>query len=129
MKKLLGLILLLIVLAGLFLFYRARTERQQAAEPAADVGLVQLLQNSAEFDGKLVRVTGYMHQQTDDSAIYLHPEDSAPVSALWVNVPDGQAGLGGHFVVCEGTFSSAAHGHGGAFGGEMVKVRRIQAVP
>jgi hypothetical protein len=129
MKKLFGLVLLVILVAGAVVVYKAHEGGVKQSDPFVDVGLIQLLQNPTEYDGKKVRVTAYMHQTGDDSALYLHPEDTAPANALWVNVPSGQTGLGGHFTVCEGVFDSSKHGHSGAYGGELVKVSQVRLVP
>jgi len=129
MRKVFGLVLILIVVIAAVIFYRDHRAAGRPSEAGVDVGLIQLLQSPAEYDGKKVRVTGYMHQADGDSAIYLHPEDTLPANALWIDVPAGQTGLGGHFVVYDGVFDSSKHGQTGAFGGELVKVSRVQLVP
>ncbi len=129
MKKVLGLILLVVVVAAGVVVYKAHVGGMKSTDPSVDVGLIQLLQRPAEFEGKKVRVVGYMHQTADDSAIYLHQEDSLPANALWVETTSSQTGLGGHYVICEGVFDSSKHGHAGAYGGELVQVSKATLAP
>jgi hypothetical protein len=129
MKKVLGLVLLVFVVAAGVVVYKAHEGGVKQSDPFVDVGLIQLLQNPGEFDGKKVRVIGFMHQSGDDNAIYLHQEDTVQANALWVETTASQTGLGGHYVICEGVYDSSNHGHAGAYGGDLVKVSKATLAP
>jgi len=40
-----------------------------------DVSLIQLIANPQAYDGKTVRITGFLHLEFEGNAIYLHNED------------------------------------------------------
>ncbi len=64
--KVIGTVCLL--LASLF------AVRVRAAEPV-DVTLVQLIANPEKFDGKSIRVIGFLRLEFEGNVLYLHRED------------------------------------------------------
>jgi len=129
MKKILLLVLIVVLVLFAAWKFKGYEAAKSAPAPCMDVGLIQLLQSPGEFDGKRVRLVGFMHQQAGDDALYLHQEDTAQGSALWVDAPADATGLDGKLVVCEGTFNAGKHGHPGTYGGELENVTRAQVVP
>ena len=99
-----------------------------------DVSIVQVISNPPEFDGKRVRFIGFARIEFEGDAIYLHREDyeyGIARDAIWLNVPadmtkEQKDAVNMHYVICTGVFNAKAHGHMGAFAGEIQNVRRLQ---
>ena len=94
-----------------------------------DVSIVQLIATPEKFDGKIVRIVGFMCIAFEGDAIYLHREDfeqSLVRNALWVNLPeDRDESLSQKYVILEGTFDATDHGRMGLFSGAIKKVTRM----
>ena len=104
-----------------------------SAEPVS-VSLIRLLANPDRYEGRLVRVIGVFHFGMEESVLYLHREDEELLNAnnaVWVSPKAGSREqdykeLSGAFVIVEGRFTAKAHGHLGAFPGELQSVSRLQ---
>jgi len=109
----------------------ALPSRAVAREMPQDVSIVQLLATPEKFDGKLVRVIGFLCLAFEGDAVYLHREDfdhSLTQNALWVDVPEKRdESLSRKYVLLEGTFDASDHGHMGLFGGAIHKITRMSA--
>jgi hypothetical protein len=94
-----------------------------------DVSIVQLLATPEKFDGKLIRVIGFLCLAFEGDAVYLHREDfdhGLTQNALWVDVPEKRdESLSRKYVLLEGTFDASDHGHMGLFGGAIHKISRM----
>ena len=69
----------------------ALPSRATAGEMPQDVSILQLLATPEKFDGKLVRVIGFLCLAFEGDAVYLHREDfdhGLTQNALWVDVPE-----------------------------------------
>src|SRR5271169_6128251 len=82
------------------------------AEEPVDVTLVQLIANPEKFDGKLVRVIGFLRLEFEGNVLYLHREDYENAilgDGIWVDVTPEitkqKKTLNMHYVVLEGIFS------------------------
>ena len=101
-----------------------------------DISLVALLANPAAFDGKAVRVEGFVTLEFEGSAIYLDREAYAAGlrrNAVWVDGPGSSAREARHspaprYAAVDGVFHADAHGHMGAFSGELSEVGVIQSL-
>lgn len=101
---------------------------------ALNVSLVQLIANPQTFDGKKVRLIGFLRLEFEGDAIYLHHEDyeyGITDNALWLDVPKGMTEQQRHdtnmaYVLCEGVIRASRHGHMGLFAGEISDVTPIQ---
>ncbi|MBV8672125.1 MAG: hypothetical protein JOZ33_01715 [Acidobacteriaceae bacterium] len=99
-----------------------------------DVSIIQLIANPMAYDGKKVRLTGFLRIEFEGDAIYFHREDfknSIMRNALWVDVPHDMTATqkqdaNMHYVLCEGVFRANRHGHMRLFSGEISEVSRIQ---
>jgi hypothetical protein len=103
-----------------------------AAEPL-DVSLVQLIANPKDYDGKIVRVIGFVRLDFEGKAIYLHQEDyrhSISKNGLWIDVTDDilkkKAEFDQKYVLLEGTFNAKDTGHLGLWSGSIQKISRFQ---
>jgi len=109
----------------------ALPSRATVGEMPQDVSIVQLLATPEKFDGKLVRVIGFLCLAFEDDAVYLHREDfdhGLTQNALWVDVPEKRdESLSRKYVLLEGTFDASDHGQMGLFGGAIRKITRMSA--
>ena len=111
------------------------------AEPQK-VSLIQLIATPEKYQGKFVRVEGFLHKQFEDSAIYVTKNDADHLicmNALWVSYAekvlkeaddprqkgDNLKYFDGKFVLIEGYFNPNMHGHLGAFAGSIEKTSRV----
>lgn len=100
------------------------------------LSLVQLIGNPDKYDGKFVRVEGFLRLEFEGNALYLHQEDDEHTltkNAIWVDAsPDmmkKRDRLNKKYVLLEGTFDAKDHGHMGFFAGSLHAVRRADALP
>lgn len=101
-----------------------------AAEPI-DVSLLRLIANPKEYDGKTVRVIGFVRLEFEGNAIYLHREDYQyfiTKNGLWIDATDAmrksKADLDQKYVVLEGKFNADRQGHMGLWSGCIEKITR-----
>lgn len=100
-----------------------------------DVSLIQLIANPQAYDGKRVRLIGFLRIEFEGDAIYLHKEDfdyAITRNALWIDIPEDMRPsqkelVDLHYVLCEGTFRAGRHGQMGLFSGELSDVQRLQS--
>jgi hypothetical protein len=104
----------------------------QAQEPT-DVTLVRLIANPEKFDGKLIRVIGFLRLEFEGNVLYLHREDYENAilgDGIWVDVTSvitkQSATLNMNYVLLEGVFSADERGHMGMWSGTIKQVRRAQ---
>jgi len=101
------------------------------AEQPTDVTLVQLIANPEKFDGKLIRVIGFLRLEFEGNVLYLHREDYENAilgNGVWVDVTPAitkqRATLNKNYVIVEGIFSSSERGHMGMWSGTIKQIRR-----
>jgi hypothetical protein len=98
--------------------------------------MVQLIANAQKYDGKLIRVIGFLRLEFEGNELYLHREDyekAISKNGIWVDVYSEtmkqSKNLDMHYVLLEGIFNASDHGHGGASSGAIEKVRRAEIWP
>ena len=103
------------------------------AAETLDVSLVQLIANPKDYDGKVVRMIGYVRLEFEGNAIYLHQDDykhGITKNGLWIDVTDDmrkrQADIDQKYVLLEGTFNARDRGHMGLWTGSVQKITRCQ---
>ncbi len=103
-----------------------------AAEPL-DVSLVQLIARPKDYDGKIVRVIGFVRLEFEGNGIYLHEDDykhSIYKNGLWIDVTKDmqkrKVELDQKHVFLEGTFNAKDTGHLGLWSGSIQKITRFQ---
>ena len=104
-----------------------------AAQQPTNVTVVQLIATPEKFDGKLIRVIGFLRLEFEGNVLYLHREDyenSILGDGIWVDVLPGMskqsATLNMHYVLLEGVFSSREHGHMDVWGGTIKQISRAE---
>jgi hypothetical protein len=103
------------------------------AEEPVDVTMIQLIASPEKFDGKLIRVIGFLRLEFEGDALYLHREDYENTllgNGIWVDVTPEIAKesdtLNMNYVLLEGVFSSSERGHMGMWSGSITSIRRAQ---
>ena len=106
------------------------------------VSIIRLIATPEKYHGKFVGIEGYIHNQFENSAIYLSKDDADHLigkNALWVwyaekvqkealdskQEPDNLRYFDRKYVLIEGVFNKDDHGHLGAYSGSIKKVTRI----
>jgi hypothetical protein len=104
-----------------------------AAQQPTNVTIVQLIATPEKFDGKLIRVIGFLRLEFEGDVLYLHREDYENAilgDGIWVDATaemnKQSATLNMHYVLLEGIFSSREHGHMGMWSGTIKQIRRAQ---
>jgi hypothetical protein len=110
-----------------------------APEPASDrpvaVSLVQLIATPEAFDGRLVRVQGFVRIEHEGTAVYLHRDDCEHMltkNGLWLAVndsaPEGsrEAGVNNRYALIEGRFTAKKKGHKDLWSGSVEDVTRME---
>src|SRR2546428_7312744 len=103
-----------------------------ASQPQPDdVSLVQLIANPKDYDGKFVRLIGFVNLQFEGNVICLHEEDcirGLTANCLWLDVSDEvlrrRTDYHRKYVLIEGTFNATNNGHLGAYHGAIEKISR-----
>jgi hypothetical protein len=101
---------------------------------ATDVSIIQLISNPEKFDGKYVRLIGFVRVAFEDDAIYLHEEDykyGLTKNGVWLNLTKDiyekqSRKFDRKYVLVEGTFSAKDRGHMGLFSGAIENIKRLQ---
>ena len=101
--------------------------------------IAALIARPEVFDGKAVRIIGFINFEFEGDAIYLSKGDwehSINRNALWVELSEetvGRSFVGGRdgrpnkrYVIIEGTFRAKNRGHLGLFSGAIEQVTRLQ---
>jgi hypothetical protein len=107
-----------------------------ADQEPLDVSMVQLIANAQKYDGKLIRVIGFLRLEFEGNELYLHREDyenGISKNGIWVDVYSEtmkkSKNLNMHYVLLEGIFNANDHGHGGASSGAIENIRRAEVWP
>jgi len=99
------------------------------------VSLIRLIANPDAFDGKLVRVIGYVRIEHEGHAIYLHREDYVKAlskNGLWLaandSAPEGsrEAAVQNRYALIEGRFSAKETEHRGLWSGSIREITRME---
>ncbi len=97
------------------------------------VSIVELLANPTKYDGKRVRIIGFLNLEFEGNAIYLHQDDalhSITANGLWVEIANNvrqqtnQNCKSKNYALLEGRFAATNRGHGGAWSSAIVDVTR-----
>jgi hypothetical protein len=103
---------------------------------ALHVSIVRLIASPDSFEGKIVRIEGYLHLQFEGQAIYLHKQDydrALTKNGLWVDAPvemlRQMAKMNDRYVLIDGVFSSKDEGHMGLWSGAVTNITRAAVLP
>jgi hypothetical protein len=98
------------------------------------ISMVQLLANPEKYDGNHIRVAGYIHFESDNSAIYLHKEDvehHVLKNGLWVSLAEGVSveACQDSYALIEGIYRARNTGHVNLWSGAITHVTKCQKLP
>jgi hypothetical protein len=123
----------LVIIVGMSRVSPAQLESprlDKANQNAISVSLITLIANPERYEGKVVRVIGFVQLEFEGNAIYVHEEDfrrAITDNALWLDVPRGFRGYeAGSYAIVEGTFTAKDRGHMGMFSGDIKNVTRLE---
>ncbi|HYT91974.1 MAG TPA: sigma-70 family RNA polymerase sigma factor [Gemmataceae bacterium] len=117
-----------------------RKAEPQTAQPGSAAGsplavsLIQLIATPKAFDGKYVRVWGFVRFEHEGSAIYLHREDfeqALTKNGLWLVATDipaegsDEAKVNNRYALIEGRFNAGERGHRGLWSGSLDRITRM----
>ena len=100
--------------------------------------LITLIARPEDFDGKRVRVIGYVHFEFEGNGLYVSQDDyehAITRNGVWIDPPLGfesdsgptRAQRNDRYVIVEGTFSDRDRGHMGMWSGAIEHVERLEA--
>ena len=103
-------------------------------EGVTDVSIIQLISNPEKFDGKYVRLIGFVRVEFEGDAIYLHEDDykyGLTKNGLWLNLTKDiyekqSRKFDRKYVLVEGTFNAKHRGHMGLFSGAIENIKRFE---
>src|ERR1019366_417898 len=99
------------------------------------VSLLQLIATPDTFDGKYVRVIGFVCIEHEGTGIYLHREDSEhglTKNGIWLVVAETavegskEAQVKDRYALIEGRFAAKKKGHRGMWSGSIEDITRMQ---
>ncbi|HEY4194082.1 MAG TPA: hypothetical protein VGM63_00995 [Mucilaginibacter sp.] len=103
-----------------------------------EVSLIRLIANPEKYDGKKLRLIGYLHLEFEGNSLFIHKEDydvGIYKNSIWVDVDMKHPEISGlnkfsnHYVIIEGTFDSHNNGHMGRCSGSIEKITRLDLYP
>jgi hypothetical protein len=105
-------------------------------ENTQNVTMISLFANPTLYDGKKVRIQGFLNLGFESDAIYLHKEDrdvGILKNGIWLQFSNQKNQLqttkfDNRYVILEGVFNSKANGHMGAYSGEIQMITRIDTL-
>jgi hypothetical protein len=107
----------------------------QRSQGPTDASLIQLIANPDKYDGKVVRVIGFVRLEFEGNALYLHREDyesSLSKNAIWIDATPEmmkREKFDKKYVLLEGTFDAKQFGHMDLFSGELRQIKRAEVWP
>jgi hypothetical protein len=100
------------------------------------ISIINLIATPEKYNGKRVRLIGYLVLYFESSALYLHKDDAnmgISKNALWVDVSrsamDSLKKYNEHYVLMDGTFNSRAKGHMDIYSGSLENVNYLEIWP
>jgi hypothetical protein len=118
---------LAILLAGV-----ASASWSRSDDRPIEASLIQIIANPKDFDGKLVRVQGFVRLEHEGTAVYLHREDwehSLYRNGLWIEAdedPPKEGSVNNSYALIEGVFRASPKGHMGLWSGSIDKISRME---
>ena len=128
-----GIAVVLVFACGLVGF--AGEESTSSEEPVL-VSMIQLIATPEQYQGRSVRVIGYLRFELEGNALFFHKEDfenMIPVNAVRLDL-DGKSlekycHLTDSYVFVDGRFSSKASGSPAYYSGRIGEIRSIEHLP
>jgi hypothetical protein len=120
------------MIARLLMIFLMLTSGLAHANDVQDVSLIQLIASPEQFNGKDVRVIGFLHLEFEGDAVYSHRDDyeySIHKNSVSINLSELQIRswrkLSRGYVIVQGRFNSVEQGHFGARSGSLQNITRL----
>ncbi len=94
------------------------------------LSLIEVIANAQEYDGKAIRVVGFLNLEFESKALYLSRDDaqhSVTKNALWVELEKWTEykKFNKHYVLIEGIFDANNKGHLQLYSGSLTHIKRL----
>jgi hypothetical protein len=100
------------------------------------LSIINLIATPEKYDGKKVRIVGYITLYFEGTALFLHKEDLDNVitkNAVWVDISrlaiDSLKKYNNHYVIIDGIFNSHMNGHMGVYSGSVKNITWLELWP
>lgn len=120
------------MIASLLMVFLVLTSSLAQADDVQDVSLTQLIANPEQFNGKDVRVIGFLYLEFEGDAVYSHRDDyeySIHKNSVAIDLSESQIRswqkLSSGYVIVQGRFNSVDQGHFGARSGSLQNIIRL----
>ena len=101
----------------------------RAAGEPVQVSMAALIATPERFDGKLIRVIGFMHLEFEGQCLYLHREDFEHAiigNWVWLDVDIAtHKAKNDNYVIIQGVFDAESRGHFGMSAGTIHSINRL----
>ena len=95
------------------------------------VSIISLIANPADFEGKSVRVIGFLVATFETTGLFLAEPDARNAvtkNGIWLEIEASTyASLSNSYAIAEGTFDSKSRGHLSMWSGTIRDVTRLEA--
>lgn len=98
-----------------------------------DVSIIELIANPQAYNGRFIRVVGFVSIKFEGTAIYLHQDDyryGIFRNGLWLTVSKSNLidckGCHERYAIIEGTFDAQNTGHFGVYNGGIKDIQRLE---
>jgi hypothetical protein len=107
----------------------------KASPQAQQVSIIALIANPDKYDGKQVQIIGFLRLEFEGDAIYIHQQDfehAISKNGIWIDrprdiSPKQIAEVNNKYVLCQGTFKAANHGHMRIFSGALTQLTGLES--
>jgi hypothetical protein len=93
---------------------------------------VRLVADPSQFDGRRVRVAGFMKLEFEGDALYINREDydrGLTKNAVWLELSTGRPAFDRGYALVAGTVRGSKTGHMGLFSGTLEDIGPIRRWP
>ena len=100
-----------------------------ASTEVVDLSIINLITTPERYNGKLVRIIGYVELQFEGTSIYLSKYANASAkNGLWLDSVDPKIWpkYNKKYCLIEGTFNSNNQGHMGMWSGAIENIQRFE---
>jgi hypothetical protein len=100
-----------------------------------NISLIKLIANPEKYNGKTIRVKGYLNLEFEGNALYFHKEDydkGMNKNSIWIDIPKEIhekatfQNCSKQYVIIEGKFDMNNNGHMSMFSGAITKITRLE---
>jgi hypothetical protein len=104
-----------------------------SSQQPVDISIIRLIADPATYDGKYIRVIGFVSIEFERTAVYLNQADHnnfISKNAVWLDIAKGDQrnykNSDQKYAIVEGTFDAKYNGHLGGFSGSIKKIKRLE---